>query len=45
MSIDADLTEMDQPTAVAEAAQASGAAQEQDDYPIGMIANPIRTRI
>ncbi|MBC9731790.1 hypothetical protein [Nocardioides marmotae] len=45
MTIDSDLTQIDQPTAVADAATASGAAQEQDDFPIGMLANPIRTRI
>ncbi|MDN4174863.1 hypothetical protein QWY28_18010 [Nocardioides sp. SOB77] len=45
MSIDSDVTEIDQPAAVAEASEASEAAQAQDDYPMGMIANPIRTRI
>ncbi len=44
MSIDTDATETD-PTAVVEASEASEAAQAQDDFPIGMVANPIRTRI
>ncbi|MDN4162911.1 hypothetical protein [Nocardioides abyssi] len=44
MSIDIDVTE-NQSSAVAEASEASEAAQAQDDFPIGMLANPIRTRI
>ncbi|GGO68866.1 hypothetical protein [Nocardioides deserti] len=41
---DTDVT-TSQSTAVAEASEASEAAQAQDDFPIGMVANPIRTRI
>jgi hypothetical protein len=45
MSTYADAADIDQPTAVAEGSEASRSAQEQDDYPLGMVANPIRTRI
>lgn len=45
MSTYSDASDIDQPTAMAEGTEASRSAQDQDDYPMGMVANPIRTRI